>query len=403
MRDLLLGRTPKDFDLSTDAEPRQLRKLFRNCVLVGRRFRLAHIRFGRGKVIETSTFRRQPDITEEVDAPRDLLQRDDNQFGTPEEDARRRDFTINGLFYDLSDFSLIDHVGGLSDIRKGLIRSIGDPGIRFREDPVRMIRAVRFASRLGFRIETATRKAILAHGQDIERASPARMLEELFRLFAFRSAEPAFFLLWELKLMAVLLPEVDAYVNNSGQRHSPLWRHLAALDSGEHWTQDPPPALMLAALLGGAIMQHLEAARQQDGPGTAAGRMDVFITPMTTRFRVPKSVYYRLVRILENQERMDQVPVRLEVQPDHRKSASVHRRFLRHETFPESLALLEIRAAAGTAEPDVLTYWRQVADTFSKTPQEGAPGASDTEAPPPKPRRRRRRVRRKPAHEAADS
>ena len=151
VRDLILGRTPKDFDVSTNATPSQIRKIFQNCFLIGRRFRLAHIHFD-GKIIETATFRRCPDQDEDNG---ELYVFRDNCYGTPEEDALRRDFTINGLFYEVERFSIIDHVGGLSDIQNRLIRSIGDPNIRFREDPVRMIRAVRFASRLDFRIEPA--------------------------------------------------------------------------------------------------------------------------------------------------------------------------------------------------------------------------------------------------------
>src|ERR687884_1329281 len=163
VRDLLVGRRPKDFDVGTSAHPYQVKKLFRNCWIIGRRFRLAHVKFGT-KVIEVATFRRQLEPGEEivqdgVPAPdpttpegEHLIHRD-NTFGTPEEDAFRRDFTINALFYDIATFSVIDYVGGLEDLHAGLVRSIGDPEIRFREDPVRMMRAVALASRLEFRIE----------------------------------------------------------------------------------------------------------------------------------------------------------------------------------------------------------------------------------------------------------
>ena len=153
VRDLLLGRHPKDFDVGTNARPNEIRKIFRNCFLIGRRFRLAHIIFGK-KVIETSTFRRQP---EETEATNGLYQAEDNTFGTPEEDAKRRDFTVNGLFYDIKTFSVIDYVGGLKDLEKRDLRCIGDPNIRFREDPVRMMRAVKFAARLDFTIDRASR------------------------------------------------------------------------------------------------------------------------------------------------------------------------------------------------------------------------------------------------------
>src|SRR5215475_9987259 len=170
VRDLLLGRRPKDFDVGTSAHPYQVKKLFRNCWIIGRRFRLAHVRFG-PKVIEVATFRRQVEPGEEivqdgVPAPDpstpegEQLIHHDNTFGTPEEDAFRRDFTINALFYDISTFAIIDYVGGLEDLREGVVRSIGDPEVRFREDPVRMLRAVALASRLEFTIDEPVVAAI---------------------------------------------------------------------------------------------------------------------------------------------------------------------------------------------------------------------------------------------------
>ena len=150
VRDLLLGRTPKDFDVGTDATPQQVKKLFRNCFLVGRRFRLAHIRFGSDQIVEVATFRRHPHPDELPENPEEhgfFLQ---NQFGTPCEDAFRRDFTINALFYNIADFSIVDYVGGLKDLESRLLRVIGDPMVRFVEDPVRMLRALEFSARLGF-------------------------------------------------------------------------------------------------------------------------------------------------------------------------------------------------------------------------------------------------------------
>src|SRR5438874_2154437 len=173
VRDLLLGRRPKDFDIGTSAHPYQVKKLFPNCWIIGRRFRLAHVKFGQ-KVIEVATFRRQVQPGEEViqdgvpspehqaaapDADAHLLHRD-NTFGTPEEDAFRRDFTINALFYDIATFSVIDYVGGLDDLKAAVVRAIGDPEVRMREDPVRMMRAVALAARLDFRIDLPVLEAI---------------------------------------------------------------------------------------------------------------------------------------------------------------------------------------------------------------------------------------------------
>ena len=183
VRDLLLGRQPKDFDIGTDATPEQVRKLFRNGFLVGRRFRLAHIRFAGNKVIEVATFRRQPDNEELPDDPDEHFHFVQNVFGTPCEDAYRRDFTINALFYDIGDFSVIDYVGGLEDLEKKRLRVIGDPQVRFVEDPVRMLRAIEFAARLDFTLDEAILPAIERHKALLETAAPARIREEIMELF----------------------------------------------------------------------------------------------------------------------------------------------------------------------------------------------------------------------------
>src|SRR5262249_25365884 len=188
---------PKDFDIGTSAHPYQVKRLFRNCWIIGRRFRLAHVRFG-PKIIEVATFRRQIEPGEEVvqdcmPAPvqPDLIHHD-NTFATPEEAAFRRDFTINALFYDIATFSIIDYVGGLGDLRTGVVRSIGDPDIRLREDPVRMMRAVALAARLDFTIDPDVLAAIHRHRTEIARSSPARLLEEYYKILRAGRAEKTF-------------------------------------------------------------------------------------------------------------------------------------------------------------------------------------------------------------------
>ena len=174
VRDLLMGRKPKDFDVGTSAKPNEVKRAFRNCFLIGRRFRLAHVRFG-DKVIETATFRRNAQTVCEIIEHAAEGPMEDNTFGTPETDAYRRDFTVNGLFYNIEDFSVIDWVGGMKDIEGKVIRSIGDPNIRFREDPVRMMRAVKFAARLGFTIERKTLAAMKRHHACILTAAVPRV------------------------------------------------------------------------------------------------------------------------------------------------------------------------------------------------------------------------------------
>src|SRR5689334_16945546 len=223
VRDLLLGRQPKDFDIGTSAHPYQVKKLFRNCWIIGRRFRLAHVRFG-NKTIEVATFRRP--VTQEelaaVDEPQpetamrtqgdespDRLVHRDNTFGTPEEDAFRRDFTINALFYDIANFSIIDYTGGLDDLRAGLVRCIGDPTERFQEDPVRMLRAVAMAARLGFRIDAPIDEAIARTRGEIARSAPARLMEEFYKLLRSGAAETAFRLLAERRLLQPISTELQ--------------------------------------------------------------------------------------------------------------------------------------------------------------------------------------------------
>ncbi len=211
VRDLMLARTPKDFDISTSAHPNQVKRLFRNCFIVGRRFRLAHVRFGK-KVVEVSTFRKLA----EPEQGEDLLIKRDNTFGTPEEDAFRRDFTVNALFYDIATFSVIDYVDGLRDLESRTIRTIGDPGVRFREDPVRMLRAVALACRLGFTIDPGSVEAIRALRAEILKSSPARVLEELYKILRQGAARSTFEKLHQVGLLAYILPEADAALAGRG-------------------------------------------------------------------------------------------------------------------------------------------------------------------------------------------
>src|SRR5512144_419734 len=211
VRDLLVARTPKDFDVATSATPNEIKATFRNCRIIGRRFRLAHVFFG-SKIIETSTFRANP--RDEDD--HDLLIRRDNVFGTETEDARRRDFTINGLFYDVEREEVIDHVGGLADLEAKLIRTIGDPDIRFQEDPVRMLRAIKFAARLSFGFEPATWRALLRWRGEISKCAPPRLLEEMHRLLRGGAARRSFELLVETGVLAVLSPYLAGLLEGAG-------------------------------------------------------------------------------------------------------------------------------------------------------------------------------------------
>jgi tRNA nucleotidyltransferase/poly(A) polymerase len=254
VRDLLLGRRPKDFDIGTSAHPQQVKRLFRNCWIIGRRFRLAHVKFG-NKVIEVATFRRQlapgeEIVAEGVPAPDPTtpegqhLIHHDNTFGTPEEDAFRRDFTINALAYDISTFSVIDYIGGLDDLRAGIVRSIGDPGVRLREDPVRMLRAIALAARLDFTIEPTLLAAIRTHRLEIAKSSLARLLEEYYKILRAGSSEKAFRQLADVGLLEPISSELHLGAND------PLWRSLAALDRYRKRFESTPETLTNAILMG---------------------------------------------------------------------------------------------------------------------------------------------------------
>jgi poly(A) polymerase len=277
VRDLLLGRKPKDFDIGTSAHPYEVKKLFRNCWIIGRRFRLAHVRFG-AKTVEVATFRRlvtaeelaagaaesaEPagageSAGETTDADR-LVHRD-NTFGTPEEDAFRRDFTINALFYDIGTFSIIDYTGGLDDLRAGLIRSIGDPLERFQEDPVRMLRAVAFASRLGFTLDAPVEHAIAERRADIARSAPARLTEEVYKLLRSGAAERAFRMLAERRLLEPISPELQRHAGDA------LWASLVALDTYRKRFDSVPETMTNPVLLGSLLVPLGTATRMLTPP-----------------------------------------------------------------------------------------------------------------------------------------
>ncbi len=263
VRDMLLGRTPKDFDVATSARPAQIKKLFRRgCILVGRRFRLAHVRFG-NKVIEVSTFRREPDIEagarengDDNHAADEGYISSDNTFGTPELDAQRRDFTINSLFYNIGDYSLLDYCDGVKDLEDRVIRTIGDPQVRFREDPVRMIRAIKFCARLGFKMDVATWKGITDNCQCIANASVARVQEEIRRLLESKCSAHCFAILDDSGLLEVMIPEVYGYLERASEgqvAHDEgcqlLWSLLEELDKQADEHEDREELRFLACLV----------------------------------------------------------------------------------------------------------------------------------------------------------
>jgi poly(A) polymerase len=227
VRDLLLGRTPKDFDVGTDASPREVKKLFNNSLIIGKRFRIVHIRFRNNKIIEVTTFRGAND---DENAENGFPTRRDNTFGTDREDAFRRDLTINALFYNIADFTVIDHVGGLVDLENRIIRVIGDPELRFTEDPVRMIRAIRHSARTGFEIEKITARAIHTMKDKIILCPPARIHEELLRDFRSGISAKSIDLFIESGLFHMLFPTIVESTVQRGKDRDVLIKSLELLD-----------------------------------------------------------------------------------------------------------------------------------------------------------------------------
>jgi poly(A) polymerase len=250
VRDLLLDKKPKDFDISTSAEPEQIKQLFRNCILIGRRFRLAHIRFGK-KILEVSTFRSGDTETDE------LIVRD-NKWGTPEEDVLRRDFTINGLFYDPATQTIIDYVGGYPDLQKKILRTIGQPFIRFRQDPVRMLRLLKFQARFGFEVDPAARIALLECRQEIVKSSSARIQEELLRMLESGSSEPFFRLLAEHGFIHLMMPAFGEFMESSNSED--VLAYLKEVDTTFHDPMRPtlPRPVLLACLVFPLLERRIE-------------------------------------------------------------------------------------------------------------------------------------------------
>ena len=369
VRDLLLDRRPKDFDIGTDAHPYQVKKLFRNCWIIGRRFRLAHVVFGK-KVIEVATFRRLVTADEAAEAAaaaesgeapvpgdRDALIHRDNTFGTAEEDAFRRDFTVNALFYDIATFSLIDYVGGLQDLRDRVIRCIGDPDVRFREDPVRMQRAVSFATRLDFTIDGPVAAAIASNRHEIAKAAPARLMDEYYKILRSGFARPIFQALHR----SGLLEPLSAVLHEKGG--DALTASLDRLDAYRNRFAAVPDALTNPILLGSLIVPL--GFSPQGWPswmenGEKPG-LNLGLLPLSRK----------------DVERVHQVLMLQRRLREPSRSPHARRMLTQRTAFADALTWMDVQGD----NPVMLAQWRD------EVSQSDAP-------PPPGPRRRRRRRRR---------
>ena len=302
VRDLLLGREPKDFDVGTSALPEEVKSVFRNCFLIGRRFRLAHVKFG-GKIIETATFRQNSQTVGEIIEHAAEGPVEDNTYGTPETDAYRRDFTVNGLFYDIKEYTVIDWVGGMEDLENRVIRSIGDPAIRFQEDPVRMMRAIKFSSRLGFTIEKRTSAAMRKYHRSILTAAVPRVCEEVFRLFSYGHSEEAFRQMYRYGLLGDLIPELADFIRRDGGARSSTFKYLAMLDEYEKMMEGKYLEVS-NGLRAAVLMTGMFRAERKEG----AGRR--IMQCMLNTVKIPKSAYFTAVKLMESMGRLGQPPTK---------------------------------------------------------------------------------------------
>ncbi|HLQ37852.1 MAG TPA: polynucleotide adenylyltransferase PcnB, partial [Planctomycetota bacterium] len=347
VRDLLLGLEPKDYDIATAARPPQVKRTFpRNCRIIGRRFKLAHLHFhDNTKILELSTFRRTPQMENAED---DLLITRDNEFGNAEEDALRRDFTVNALFLDPTRDRILDFADGLADVRAKVIRTIGDPRVRFREDPVRILRAAKFAGRLGFQVHADTQAAMAETAPDLIRAAPPRLLEEILRLLRGGHALDSFQLLRDVGAVKSLLPVVAEFLAEAplAQRVA-FWRTLDALD--HRVLEHGPPAnpVLLGTLFVGAVSAQAERSPDRS-PSTVAEEL---LGPLSQTLRLPRRDAGCLKRICGVQHRF--------LQDDQHKRFKVPG-FVHGPYFAEALDLFELRTMAEGLDQQLLHKWREL-------------------------------------------
>jgi poly(A) polymerase len=395
VRDLLLGREPKDFDIATDATPNEVKKVFRNCRLIGRRFRLAHIHF-HNDIVEVATFRSMvsdepevieaapvieetmdlgapelpaheeaaPPVTEAVPAapeakprPPRMLKTEggmilrDNVFGTPEEDALRRDFTVNALFYNIADYSVIDYVGGMRDLRSGLIRIIGDPLVRFTEDPVRMVRAVRFAALLGFEIEADTYHAMLELKDKVALASPARMYEEVLKLFLLGEGEKTYQLLRKTGLFGVIFPQLDQWVDTEQDGFPHIWigKSLEWVDACVQAGRQVPPHILFGLMFGQYVEEKADQYRSSGANALDAMTRAVsdVLADQVQRVQIPKKISLTMRDMYWNQQRFE------------RREGKYPRFFLRRPGFADAFEYLRFTSETTGEKKEVRAWWKE--------------------------------------------
>lgn len=382
VRDLLLQGLPKDFDVATDAHPEQIKHLFRNCRLIGRRFRLAHVHYG-AEIIEVATFR---GISDDGSGARELVDGRivrDNVYGTIEEDAVRRDFTVNALYYAIEDYSVRDYVGGFQDVCDRVLRLIGNPTRRLREDPVRMLRTARFAAKLGFRIDPGIVTAIAELKELLNAAPAARLFDECLKMFMAGYALASFRQLWQLRLFEVLFPESALAV-----RAVPadlLMLEMALTNTDQRIAENKPvtPAFLFAALLWPAVKVTAARNLQRGADDPWDDAIHAVVSEQTSRIALPKRFALPMQEIWGLQSRFET-----------RQKKRVNR-LLAHPRFRAAFDFLALRAHADPTLRPSLDFWQALQsgqEHATDTNLEELPSAEDgVSVLPPKKRRRRRR------------
>lgn len=404
VRDLLLGREPKDFDIATDAHPEDVRRLFRNCRLIGRRFRLAHVFFGRD-IVEVATFRASGDDDGDDDA--ELLVKDeegrilrDNRYGTIDDDVWRRDFTANALYYNIEDFSIWDYAGGVDDIRAGVLRLIGDPEARYREDPVRLLRAVRFAAKLGFRVEQESERPLTTLAALLESVPPARLFDEVLKLFLSGHGVASYELLRHYGQFRQLFPAVDRLLDSeNGEPYRSLL--LASLqNTDQRVAADEPvtPVFLFSVLMWGPVRRRAAALEEAGEQPVQAMLLaaDEVMDAQQSKVAIPRRITTPMKELMVMQLRLN------------RTRGKRVLGLLGQARFRAAYDFLCLRAQVGDADPELARFWtelqeldetqRAAAVDPGRRRQADGPAADQAAAGddgPSRPRRRRRRPRRR--------
>ena len=379
VRDLLLGIEPKDFDIATDAHPEQVRELFRNCRLIGRRFRLAHVHFGR-EIIEVATFRAHHETNGDRLIEDGMIKRD-NVYGSIDDDVWRRDFTVNALYYNIADFSIIDYVGGVADVKAGRIRFIGDPEERYREDPVRMLRAIRFAAKLGFTIDPDTEKPIAELAHLLDDIPAARLFEEVNKLFLGGYALQTFEKLRHYGLYGQLFPQVEESLQEQegGFPQMLLIKALENTDKRISIGKPINPAFLYSVMLWQPMQQQLEHFRSNGAPLFEAQRLaaDTVISKQIAKVAIPRRFTHVVREIWDLQNRLQN------------RNGKRPYSLLHNKRFRAAYDFLLLRAEVGGASQELADWWTEFQDANEDRQREMQSGL-----PADKSKRRRRRKRK---------